>query len=221
MEYPMIDISLIKSSIPLLLRGVSVTLQIAALSCSIGFIFGTILGFGLTTRKYAIRWATNIYTTLFRGTPMLTQVVFAALILPTLGIPISRFWAVVFAIGLNSSAYIAHVIAAGIKSISKGQIEAAQTLGFSHLQIMRFIILPQAIRTVIPALGNEFITLVKDSSLASIVGIQELTKEGEIIASQTYDALSIYVAVGICYLIITTILTALVNHIEQRINIHA
>ncbi len=218
----MIDFTLIYQSLPLLARGAAVTLQIAFFGCIIGFILGVIFGFGLTARIAAVRWLTNGYTTLFRGTPMLVQIIFASIVLPTaIGIPISRYWAVVIAIGLNSSAYIAHVIASGIKSVSKGQIEAAQTLGLSRLQIMRFIILPQAIQVVIPALGNEFITLVKDSSLASIVGIAELTKEGQIIASQTYDALTIYVAIALCYLLITTLLSLIVDQVEKRMNSHA
>ena len=108
-----------------------------------------------------------------------------------MGITIDTYWAVIGAIGLNSAAYIAHIIKSGILSVGKGQVEAGQMLGFSQMQIMRYIIFPQAVRVVLPALGNEFIVLIKDSSLASIVGVMELTKEGEIITSQTYDALTV------------------------------
>src|SRR5579872_342305 len=161
----MIDSTLLLESIPALLRGMIVTIQIAALSCAIGCIVGTLAAFGLESNSRLIRWFTNCYTTLFRGTPMLIQILFASFVVPLLvGFPISRMLSVVVAIGLNSAAYIAHIVHAGIQSVSKGQIEAAQTLGLSQLQIMRFIILPQAIRLVIPALGNEFITLIKDSS---------------------------------------------------------
>lgn len=217
----MIDIALLKASFPYFLRGSLYTIQIALFSCAIGLVLGIVCGLALSSKKYSLWLPVSIYTTIFRGTPMLIQIIFATLVLPSIGLPISRFWGVIWAIGLNSGAYIAHIIKSGISSVSEGQKEAGKTLGLSNTQIIRYIVLPQAIRVVLPALGNEFITLIKDSSLASIVGIQELTKEGEIIASRTFDALTIYLGVALCYLIITTILTALVSVAEQRMNYHA
>ena len=217
----MIDFQLLTDSIPYLLRGAAVTLQIATLSCILGILFGTLCGLGLTSKNRLVRFLLSIYTTLFRGTPMLIQIVFVTIALPTLGIGFSRFWGVVWAIALNSGAYIAHIIKSGINSVSQGQREAGKTLGLSNTQIVRYIILPQAIRVVLPALGNEFITLIKDSSLASIVGVQELTKEGEILSSRTLDALTIYLGVAFGYLIITTALSLLLSLIERRMNQHA
>jgi arginine/lysine/histidine transport system permease protein len=217
----MIDLALLKESMPYLLRGALVTLQIASISCAIGLVLGTLCGLGLASKNKFVRLLISVYTALFRGTPMLIQIIFAALVLPTLGIGVSRFWGVIWAIALNSSAYIAHIIKSGINSVSQGQREAGKTLGLSNLQIVWYIVLPQAIRVVWPALGNEFITLIKDSSLASIVGIQELTKEGEIISSRTLDALTIYLGVAATYLVITTALSLLISFIEQRMNHHA
>ena len=217
----MIDFQLLTDSIPYLLRGAAVTLQIATLSCILGILFGTLCGLGLTSKNRLVRFLLSIYTTLFRGTPMLIQIVFVTIALPTLGIGFSRLWGVVWAIALNSGAYIAHIIKSGINSVSQGQREAGKTLGLSNTQIVRYIILPQAIRVVLPALGNEFITLIKDSSLASIVGVQELTKEGEILSSRTLDALTIYLGVALGYLIITTALSLLLSLIERRMNQHA
>ncbi len=218
----MIDLQLLQESIPALLRGALVTLQIASISCTMGIVFGTLCGLGLTSKNYIIRFLLGIYTTLFRGTPMLIQIVFATLVLPTtLGIKVSLFWGVVWAIALNSGAYIAQIIKSGINSVSQGQREAGKTLGLSNMQIVWYIVLPQAIRVVLPALGNEFITLVKDSSLASIVGVQELTKEGEIISSRTLDALTTYAGVAIIYLIITTALSLALSYFERRMNHHA
>ena len=214
----MLDITIIREAIPSLLRGAFITIQIAVLSCAIGMLLGTVLGFCLASIHRLTRSLAAIYTTIFRGTPMLIQILFAAFVLPTLGVNISTYWAVIWAIGLNSAAYIAHIIKSGIVSVGKGQVEAGKMLGFSQMQIMQYIIFPQAIRVVLPALGNEFIVLVKDSSLASIVGVMELTKEGEIIISRTYDALSVYAAVAITYLIITTILTLLVNYAERKMS---
>lgn len=217
----MIDVVLLKTAIPYLVRGSMYTIEIATISCIIGLLLGILCGLALSSKNYFLWVLASIYTTIFRGTPMLIQIIFATLVLPTLGIPLSRFWGVVWAIGLNSGAYIAHIIKSGISSVSVGQREAGKTLGLSNQQIIRYIVLPQAIRVVLPALGNEFITLIKDSSLASIVGVQELTKEGEIIASRTFDALTIYLGVALCYLVITTLLTAVVAYVEQRMNIHA
>ncbi len=217
----MIDIALLKASLPYLIRGSIYTIEIAAIACMIGLVLGMLCGLALSSKNYIIWLLATIYTTIFRGTPMLIQIIFATLVLPSIGLPLSRFWGVVWAIGLNSGAYIAHIIKSGISSVSVGQREAGKTLGLSNAQIIRYIVLPQAIRVVLPALGNEFITLIKETSLASIVGVQELTKEGEIIASRTFDALTIYLGVALCYLVITTILTALVAYVEQRMNAHA
>ena len=217
----MINFELLISSFPALIAGAVITMKIALFSCCIGLLLGTFLGFGLAHKNRLLRSIVHIYTGIFRGTPMLIQILFTTFALPTVGIQMSTFAAVVWAIGLNSAAYIAHSIRSGIESISRGQIEAAQTLGLSRWQITRFIILPQAIRIVLPSLGNEFITLIKDSSLASYVGVMELTKEGEILSSRTFDALTIYTGVAIVYLCITGILTLLVNHIEKKLDYHA
>ena len=177
----MIDIKLIQESLPLLLRGALVTLQIAAFGALIGIIGGTLLGVAQTAKSRLARWLVTLYVTIIRGTPMLIQITFAFYVLPQLGISLPAFWVAVVAIGLNSAAYVSQIIRAGIKSIGKGQIEAGRVLGLTNMQITRHIVLPQAFRVIIPALGNEFITLVKDSSLASVIGVVELSKEGHFI----------------------------------------
>ncbi len=216
----MIDIQLIKDSLPLLMRGALVTLQIAALSTTIGIILGTLLGLAHTSKSRLARWLVTLYVTIIRGIPMLIQITFAFYVLPQFGIQLLAFWVAVVAIGFNSAAYVSQIIKAGIRSIGKGQIEAGRVLGLSPLQITRFIVLPQAFRVVIPALGNEFITLVKDSSLASTIGVVELTKEGTFIRGRTLDALTVFTAVAMIYLIITTALSIFINWFEQRMNRH-
>jgi polar amino acid transport system permease protein len=217
----MIDMQLIMDSLPYLGRGILVTLQISAFACAMGLVIGTMCGLALSSNNLLLRSIVTIYTTIFRGTPMLIQIIFATLVLPTLGIAFSPLWSVILAVGLNSGAYIAYIVLSGIKSISVGQREAGKTLGMNNIQIIRYIVLPQALRVVLPALGNEFITLIKDSSLASIVGVQELTKEGEMITARTFDALTVFLAIAVCYLVITGILSIIVSHIEQRIHIDA
>lgn len=215
-----IDFNLIAQYWPNFLRGAIVTLQIASLGCALGISLGSALGILQSYGNRFIRMLIALYVTLVRGTPMLIQIAFIVFVLPQIGIRIPEFWGATLAIGLNSSAYVSQIIRSGITSISKGQTEAARALGLTKLQTIRFIVFPQAIRTVIPALGNEFITLIKDSSLASTVGVMELSKEAWYIRSRTFDALTVYFAVAVVYLLITTVLSLLVAYAEQRMNRH-
>lgn len=216
----MIDFKLIADSLPLLLHGALVTLKIASLSSLIGIILGTWLAIMHISPSRIARWLVTLYVTIIRGTPMLIQITFAYYVLPQLGINLPALWVAVVAIGLNSAAYVSQIIKAGIRSIGKGQIEAGKVLGLSNIQITRYILLPQAFRVVTPALGNEFITLIKDSSLASIIGVVELTKEGNFIRGRTFDAFTVFAAVGLIYLIITTTLSILIHWFERRMNRH-
>lgn len=215
----MIDLQLIWDSIPALLHGASLTVQIAFFSSFIGLILGTVLGFAESSKIALVRWIILGYVTLLRGTPMLVQILFVYYVLPQFGILIEPFLAAILAIGLNSSAYISQVVRSGINAVSAGQIEAAKTLGLSPWVIKRYIIFPQAFRIILPAIGNELITLIKDSSLASIIGVMELSKEASIIRSRTYDAFSIMLAVSFIYLILTGTLSFCVKKIEQAMRI--
>jgi len=217
----MINLELLARFYPTLLYGAWVSLQIAAFSCTIGLVLGTILGLASCARNKLLANAVLLYTTVVRGIPMLIQIMFVAYVLPETGINISLFWGAILAIGLNSSAYVCHIIRSGILSVDQGQIEAARVLGMSNFQITRFIILPQAFQVVLPALGNEFVTLVKDSSLASTVGVVELTKTGSVIRSLTLDVVTVFVAVGAIYLVMTLALSAVITLIEKWMGRHA
>jgi len=212
----MIDFNLIARFLPTLLYGAWVSIQIAALSTAIGITFGTLLGVLSCGPNKLLARLVLLYTTLVRGVPMLIQIMFVAYVLPEIGLKIPLFWGAVCAIGLNSSAYVCHIVRSGILSVDVGQIEAAQVLGLSRLQTTRYIVLPQAFRTILPALGNEFITLVKDSSLASTIGVVELTKSGSIVRSLTLDAVTVFSAVGLLYLAMTLTLSAVLNWFERR-----
>lgn len=214
-------IEIIKEALPYLLRGTLVTLQIAFFSSLFGFVGGTILGFMHSSKHLLLRMLVTFYVTLFRGTPMLIQIPFLNyVLLPAIGIELPLFTTAVVAIGLNSSAYISQIVRSGIASVSKGQREAAQVLGFTHWQTTRYIVFPQAIRMIIPALLNEFITLIKDSSLASTIGVVELFKEGTIIISRTYAVIPIYCAIASIYLILTTMLSLLAAFLDRKMNSH-
>ena len=204
-----------------LLRGALVGIQIAGLACSIGLVFGTILALVQTGTSKFLRILATLYVGAVRGTPMLVQIMIVFFMLPQLGISFSAFWSAVLAIGLNSSAYLSQVIKTGIVSIGKGQWEAAYVLGFSRGQSLRYIILPQALRVVLPALGNEFVTLIKDSSLASTIGAVELVKEGSLIISRTYKVIPVYAMITVIYLCMTSIVLFGLSYLEKRLRTHA
>ena len=215
----MINIEIIKEYYPLLIQGTFVTLQIALYSCIVGSIIGSISGVALAGTNKFLKSLISVYVTIIRGTPMLIQITATFYLLKLAGYQITAFWSAILSIGLNSGAYLSQIIFAGIQSIGKGQIEAAKTLGLSKLQTTKLIILPQAIRTMLPALGSEFITLVKDSSLASTIGIYELTKQGQLIMSQSYDMPTMYLAIGLIYLILTSLVSFGISLLEKKLRI--
>jgi polar amino acid transport system permease protein len=217
----MIDSNLIITHMPLLLQGALVTLQIAGLSCCIGLVLGTILALLQTQTTIFIRFLVTAYVLIIRGTPMLIQILCAFYVLPQIGLQLSALTTAVIAIGLNSAAYISQIIKAGISSVAQGQIEAAHVLGFSIKDTIRFIILPQALRVVLPALGNEFITLIKDSALASVIGVAELSKQGRLVINQTFDAISVFCILALMYLIITSSISLIVAYVERRMSDYA
>jgi len=217
----MIDFTLIWDSLPSLLHGTIVSLQITFIAAFIGITFGSLLGIAETSPSRLVSFAIGTYVNLFRGTPMLVQILFIYYVLPQFGVTLAPFWAASLAIGLNSCAYISQIIRAGINAVPRGQIEAARTLGFTSWKTMRYIVFPQAFKITLPALGNELITLVKDSSLASIIGVMELTKEASVIRSRTYDAFSILLAISLIYLILTATLSFCIKKYETRLNKHA
>jgi arginine/lysine/histidine/glutamine transport system substrate-binding and permease protein len=217
----MIDGRLLLQSLPTLFSGVLVTLQLAIFSCCIGVIGGVILAFSYDSSTVAVRWFVRGYTTIIRGTPMFTQILFFFNVLPYVGWPIPAFWIAVIAIGLNSACYISHIVRAGIASVSTGQKEAARVLGFSPFQISWYIVLPQAIRSALPSLGNELITLVKDSSLASAIGVPELSRQGSFIVSRTYDVITIFAVIALTYLAMTSLIAAMISYLERKMVHHA
>ena len=211
----MIDFTLIWDSMPSLLYGTYVSLQITSVAAFIGLTLGSIFGLAEGSKSRFVSLFIGTYVTVFRGTPMLIQILFVYYVLPEFGVILAPFWAASLAIGLNSCAYISQIIRTGVNAVPKGQIEAAHTLGFTPFKTMRYIVFPQALRVTLPALGNELITLVKDSSLASIIGVMELTKEASVIRSRTYDAFSILLAVSIIYLILTATLSFCLKKYER------
>lgn len=216
-----IDFTLIMESLPILLQGLVVTLQIAFASSFIGLLLGVIFAL-MQTSNHKIVWSiVSVYVIIIRGTPMLIQILMAYFLLPQIGIHISALWTAIIAIGLNSAAYISQVVRSGIASVGRGQIEAAKVLGFSKKDTIKHIVLPQALRATLPSLGNELVTLIKDSALASLIGVTELTKQANLIKSKTFDAITVYFAVAILYLMLTSTVSFFIACLEKRMNIHA
>lgn len=203
------SIQVIVEAIPNLLQGALVTLQLTAFAVFFGLIAGSLFGVARLSPILPLRLAIRAYIDFFRGTPLLVQIFMIYFGLPALATSLgfqftfSRLAAAVLALSLNSAAYIAEIVRAGIQSIEVGQKEAAESLGLGPIQTMRYIIFPQAFRRMIPPLGNEFITLLKDTSLVAIIGFEELFRRGQLIVAQNYRAFEIYAAVAVIYLVLT------------------
>ena len=195
-----------------LLRGLGNTLLIAALAVILGIVLGFLVAIIRSTHdKHGglniLNFICKVYLTIWRGTPTMVQLL----------IMDNKILVAVIAFGLNSAAYVAEIVRSGIMSVDEGQFEAGRSLGLNYTQTMRLIILPQAFKNVLPALANEFITLLKETSISGYIAIPDLTKGGDIIRSQTYDAFLPLFGVAVIYLVLVMILTAGVHKLETRL----
>lgn len=215
----MLDFSLVKDYIPFLLEASILTLEISLTSIAIGLVLGIIVVLMKISNIKLVLHLANFYIWFIRGTPLLVQLFLVYFGLPQIGIELSPFAASVIALGINAGAYIAEILRGGIQSIPKGQMEAAQSLGMNYVTIMRRIILPQALRVSIPALGNESITLLKDSSLASLVTMSELMMTSQRFAAMNYAFIEFYITAACLYLLMTTMFTFALRSIESRLSI--
>lgn len=214
-------LSIIFNSLPTLLAGAVVTLELAILSALFGLLGGSLLGIARLSSLRWLRWTTRAYIDFFRGTPLLVQIFMIYFGIPaliqTLGIQFTfdRFAAAVIALSLNGAAYIAEIVRAGIQSIELGQAEAARSLGLDSVQTMRYIIFPQALRWMLPPLGNEFISLLKDTSLVAIIGFEELFRQGQLIVATSYKPFELYTAVALIYLALTLLSSQGFSYLER------
>ncbi|MCL2088042.1 MAG: amino acid ABC transporter permease [Oscillospiraceae bacterium] len=201
----------------LILQGLGVALQIAFFSIIIGLILGFFTALMRTSKFKALRTVAMTYVTVIRGIPMLVQlmILYFAILGPYTNLP--KILIAIIAFGINSGAYTSEIFRAGILSVDYGQTEAGRSLGFSTAQTMRLIILPQAVKNALPSLGNEFILLLKETSIAGFIGVQDLTKAGDIIRSRTFSAFTPLITVAIIYLILVMTLTWLLSKLERRL----
>ena len=211
------DFSLIWNSLPLLLAGAGVTIEITAIAVGLGFIFGLITSVCRLSGVKILQVIAVCYVNIIRGTPMLVQIFLIYFALPmVIGERINPFVAAVAACSINSGAYVSEIFRAGIQSVDKGQMEAGRSLGLSWMQTMRYVILPQAFKHVIPPLGNEFISMTKETSLVSVIGFEELTRRGQLIIAKTYGSFEIWLTVAAIYLVMTLTIARLVSYLERR-----
>ena len=211
------DFSLIWNSLPLLLAGAGVTIEITAIAVGLGFIFGLITSVCRLSGVKVLQVIAVCYVNIIRGTPMLVQIFLIYFALPmVIGERINPFVAAVAACSINSGAYVSEIFRAGIQSVDKGHMEAGRSLGLSWMQTMRYVILPQAFKHVIPPLGNEFISMTKETSLVSVIGFEELTRRGQLIIAKTYGSFEIWLTVAAIYLVMTLTIARLVSYLERR-----
>ena len=204
----------------LIFKGVPWTILLTVLSFLFGLIGGTLVAIALISPYKWLKIICRIYVDFFRGTPMLVQLFLIYFGLPGLfreiglNIDLDRLPAALFALSLNVAAYLAEIMRGGIQSIDNGQWEACSSLGMSPMQTMREVIFPQAFRRMLPPLGNEFITLIKDTSLAAVIGFEELFRQGQLMVATTYKAFEIYIAVAVVYLVLTTLSSVVFKRLE-------
>lgn len=211
------DFELIQRALPILLMGAGVTIEITAFSVAIGFFIGLFVGIARISQFKILRIMAAFYADCIRGTPLLVQIFLIYFALPmAIGQRVEPFIAAVAACGINSGAYVSEIFRAGIQAIDVGQMEAGRSLGLTWWKTMRFIILPQAFKNILPPLGNEFIAMLKDSSLVSVIGFEELTRRGQLIIAQTYGSFEIWMTVAVLYLIMTMAISRIVAFLEKR-----
>ena len=211
---------------PSLLRGAVITVEVTTFAIFFGLILGTIAAFGKLSKRSVFRIPSSMYVDFIRGTPLFVQILLfyygiPGLIIGITGEPfrIDPILAGIAVCSINSGAYNAEIVRAGIKSVDRGQMEAARSLGMTEGQAMREVIMPQAVRLIIPPLGNEFIALLKDSSLLAIISVHELSKNGMLYVSKTFAAFPTYISVAFVYLALTMGISRVLSYIERRLGV--
>lgn len=219
------DFSLVFKHYDMLLNGAVASLQVTFGALAMGLVLGVFAGTGRISRRFFIRIIADAYIQIIRGTPMLLQIFFFYLGFPQIymivtgeGITPDPLITGMIALGINSGAYNAEIIRAGIQSINKGQMEAARGTGLSHVQAMFYVILPQALRRMIPPLGNELIVLLKDSSLISTIGVAELMFSAKVLGAKYYTYVPFLVGAGCIYLILTFSFSRVFNALERKLS---
>ncbi|MGB6407155.1 MAG: amino acid ABC transporter permease [Planococcus donghaensis] len=205
------------NAFPYLMEGLKVTLYIFAIAIVLGFLIGLIVALFRLAPLKILNWIAKIFVDAIRGTPFIVQLFFIYFGLNSLAfISLDNTTAGIVTVAINAGAYFSEIIRAGIQSIDKGQTEAARSLGLNSTQNMRHIVLPQAFRRMLPTITNQAIISLKDTSLLSVIGVADLTQEGRIQASATFDAFNVYLILGIIYFVVIYLLSMLANYVERK-----
>ncbi|EGG92279.1 hypothetical protein HMPREF0491_01615 [Lachnospiraceae oral taxon 107 str. F0167] len=204
-----------------LFKGLGVTLVITFFAVILGFVLGFSVAvvrniYDNTKRLKFLNFICNIYLTVIRGTPVVVQLLIIYFVIFS-SMRVDKSVAAILAFGINSGAYQAEIFRSGINSVPKGQMEAGRSLGFNYAQTMIFIIMPQAIKNILPTLANEFIVLMKETSVAGYIALEDLTKAGDVIRSRTYSAMMPFLAVALLYLIMVMLFSYLVKLLERSL----
>lgn len=204
-------------ALPIFLKGSVMTIELTAATIVIGSILGLIFVLMKLSKNFILSGISTLYIWIFRGTPLLLQLFFFYYGLPTIGIKLEPFQAAILGLSLNCGAYMAEIIRGGIISIDKGQFEAAKALGFNYMQTMKKVILPQTYKRLIPPVGNEFISILKDTSLVSSIAMVELMRSAQQMYSTTFKAIEMFTTAGILYLLLTTVFTGVFSILEKKL----
>jgi His/Glu/Gln/Arg/opine family amino acid ABC transporter permease subunit len=207
------------SYLPDLLQGALISVQLTVIVMILSLVIGLIVALARLSRLRIVRVAATFYVEVVRGTPAMLQLFYIYFVLPVFGIRINPFAAGVVGLTINYAAYLSEVYRAGIQAVAKGQVEAALSLGMSRAKMMRLVILPQALRIVVPPLGNYFISLFKDTALASTITVKELIFSGQIIAATNFQYFTIFTIAGMIYLALSYPGSLGVQYLERRMKI--
>lgn len=202
-------------------EGAKVTVALTILSGLAGIVFGVLAALGKLSRFLPFRWVANFYVWAIRGTPLLVQVLFVFLALPAMApqLQLSDFYSAMVALALNVGAYNAEAIRAGLLAVHRGQAEAARSLGLSPFQTFRDVIFPQSFRIALPPLVNNIVSLLKDSSLAYVIGVVELSNIGNRIQAATFEPIPVFITTASIYLILTSVMTQISGAIERQLDV--
>ncbi len=210
-------IELLTKHFPTFINALGVTVRVTILSLIIASLIGVVFGLFKITGNKILKLIANVYISIIRGTPLLVQILFIYFGLPmALGFKWNLSTASVVIMSINAGAYMTELIRGGIEAVDQGQMEAARSLGLSYAQAMIKVIMPQALRTMLPSIINQFIVTLKDTSLLSVIGLRELTQNTKIIVANNMEALRMYFIVGIYYWIIVNVLTLIAQWVERR-----
>lgn len=214
------DTGIIIKVLPILLKGSVMTIELTVIALVVGTILGIFLALLKLSKNVVFRIISSFYTWIFRGTPLLLQLFFFYYGLPFMGMELTPFSAAAIGLSLNCGAYMAEIIRGGIQSIDKGQFEAAKALGFTYADTMKKIILPQTFKVIIPPVGNEFIALLKDTSLVSTIAMVELMRSAQQIYASTFRPIEVFFTAGVLYLLLTTIFTGVFGVFEKKLSVY-